>query len=192
MSRQPHPMPTMFEEFSHTGQWWLPEDPERKFAGKLTFVPGSEIELNLITNPPHLQGPHEQQMKILEKHAPLFLPDSVPQIYGEVLEEPYRVVLLNSKSAGSYMDTKQGWHRCRHSFHPRYLLSGHWLRPTDDSDLLRAAMSSFSSIRGWMRSESSDALKEVTSRINTGKRHLDKFIKLLFARVSSAATFLGL
>jgi len=43
--------PTMFEEFSFTGHWWLPGDEENRRAGTLTFKPEAGVELELLDAP---------------------------------------------------------------------------------------------------------------------------------------------
>ena len=40
-------LPTLFDEFSYTGQWWLPDDPDTKWKGTVSCRPGSGIVLKL-------------------------------------------------------------------------------------------------------------------------------------------------
>jgi hypothetical protein len=38
----------MIEEFEYKGRWWLPDDPEEKIDGTLSFTPGEGAVLDLI------------------------------------------------------------------------------------------------------------------------------------------------
>ena len=37
MAKAGQSLPTMFEEFSYTGEWWLPENADIRFAGTLLY-----------------------------------------------------------------------------------------------------------------------------------------------------------
>lgn len=41
-------MPTLFEDFEHKGHWWLPEHPDRRVSGTLTYKSGEDIALELL------------------------------------------------------------------------------------------------------------------------------------------------
>jgi len=40
--------PTLFEDFEHKGHWWLPENPDRRVSGTLTYKSGEDITLELL------------------------------------------------------------------------------------------------------------------------------------------------
>jgi ApeA N-terminal domain 1 len=50
--------PTLFEDFERRGHWWLPENPDRKVSGTLTYKSGEEITLELLGS---LREPEDRQ-----------------------------------------------------------------------------------------------------------------------------------
>ena len=164
-------MPTMFEDFSYTGQWWVPEKPETKIAGKLSYVSGAGIVLVLLGNIPHLPASLEQLRKEIDQNKLRLLPDRNRMIYGDVLEHPSRVVLLNIELTDlttHFDERKLEMSEFRQHFRAAYLFSGHWFPISiDNSVLLTEAHTAFSSMRGWMRSEFPDSLGVVIDRIKT-------------------------
>jgi ApeA-like protein len=42
---------TLFEDFQLKGEWWLPQEPERKVSGTLTVKHGDSLMLELIGRP---------------------------------------------------------------------------------------------------------------------------------------------
>jgi len=45
MKKQNH---SLFENVSHSGVWWVPQEPDKKVSGILNFKPAERITLNLI------------------------------------------------------------------------------------------------------------------------------------------------
>ena len=154
MAKVRRSLPTMFEEFSFTGEWWLPEDPDRRFAGALFYTPGSAIELKLVINPP-------------------FLPkrDSTNLIFGDVLEKPHRVVVVSTlKSYTIQHVDKDKTSISRQGFHPDYLLTGNWIHQTENGCIkLKEVNVAYSSLRGWMKSGISNQINEVSKALVTTK-----------------------
>ena len=117
MAKVRRSLPTMFDEFSYTGEWWLPEDPDRRFAGTLFYSPGSNFELKLVI-----------QSSIFD-HREI----TVSLIFGDVLETPRRVVLVSTMKSYTIQHVEPGKVDLgRQGFHPDYLLTGKWLRQTEN------------------------------------------------------------
>lgn len=123
--------PTLNEEFSQFGHWWLPGENKNRWAGTVTFKPLSGIFLQLF------------------KYQNC--PKSARIIYGEIYEPPYEIMLLNV-----VWDSKRSTvNRIALSENPRYqaeyLLAGHWFFSPYEIDLkLHEVDVTFSNLRGWI------------------------------------------
>ena len=70
------------------GKWWLPEKPEDKVSGVLTYIPGETITLELIGN---------FQDSAQDAFSLMFQNERVPVIYGQasdVLTYPCSIVVV--------------------------------------------------------------------------------------------------
>ena len=145
----------MIEEFSYTGYWWLPDDPEQKWAGTVTFSPDTGIELELMVETEHgaLDTP--------------FLID-INVFYGMLPNHPGRVSLLNnslhreSEDASSRNIVVNGETKSlvKCFFKSEYLISGKFVPSLKDVSL-KALDVSFSSLKEFMDPEITEDVKQV-------------------------------
>lgn len=127
--------PTMFEEFSFTGHWWLPGDEENRRTGTLSYRPESGIELELLDAPD--------------------APEKTYVFMGEVKEEPTLIMAVyNSLIGEQWRSTRQSFSENKR-YRARFLLTGHWFHPEEITPVtLNSVSASFSSLKGWMYPES--------------------------------------
>lgn len=127
--------PTMFEEFSFSGYWWLPGDEENRCAGTATFSPETGIELELLDAPDAPSG------------AYVFM--------GEVKEEPYLVMSVNNQLTGEQGTTTRQSQSEHKRYRAEYLLAKRWYHPDKTTPIsLKSASATFSSLLGWVWPES--------------------------------------
>lgn len=128
---------TLYDEFSYTGYWWLPNDQDNRWWGSVSYKPESGIVLELFA-------------ETGDFGSLLASSEFVELLLGEVQEYPHRITLLgNSLIRGRYITTtKISTHRLRVDY---LLLGQRFCLPNDIT--FKSMTVSHSSLRGWMRSE---------------------------------------
>lgn len=139
--------PTLNDEFSYTGFWWLPENPEMKWAGTITYKPETGISLD-IYNDTRFEFEYQGDRGAIEFTSPS-PPDYKKKFLGEVLKSPSDITLLGNHR----IYERQGNNVYLKHYRPEYLLTGQGLCSPRDITLettLKSMVVTYSSLRGWM------------------------------------------
>ena len=142
-------MPTMLDEFSFIGYWWLPEDSETRWAGQVTYKPESNIELIIMDEQKDLiTWPYfPEKFDVLHGKSPQF-PRDMTLLRSQWLEEP-----------AGFLDSNNMTRMASARFRSEYLIAGH-LFGSPENVVFESVNVSFSNLRGWMWSESPFSFKE--------------------------------
>ena len=139
--------PNLNDEFSYLGFFWLPELPDMKWAGRITYKPETGISLDLY-NDKDFEFKYQGNRGVIE-HSHPSPPDYKKKFLGEVLQSARYVSLLGnhriSEDTGNNVFFKH--------YRPEYLLIGRDLCSPEDINLnsnLNSAIVTYSSLRGWM------------------------------------------
>ena len=128
--------PTMFDEFSYTGYWWLPENSGKRWSGTVFFRPEEGIFLELIRDPN-------------QDHKLPSLENNEQTIHGLIIDNPCEVTLQGCQSSGSHVQFIDDGVEKR-DYRAKLFLKGVWLSPSEDITY-RSAGVAFSSLDGWMQ-----------------------------------------
>ena len=143
MEEMHSPTLTMFEEFSYTGQWWLPDEPNTKWKGTVSYRPGSGIVLKLSD---------EWRKSFV---SPEDAPSDEPIILGEVSKSPNdaslsKVSLVKNKRQRWLTEFFPVLHVMHGgSFQSDYLVFGAHFHRHDEA-VFESMDVTFSSLNGWL------------------------------------------
>lgn len=142
--------PTLNDEFSYMGFWWLPEDPDMRWAGAITYEPESGITLDLIND-------WKFEFKFQGRDTFEFSHPSPPEyrerFLGIASQSPHHISLLGNHRIIASVGASVIHRRYR----PEYLLVGHDFCSPKGITLqstLNSAVVTYSSLRGWMWQDS--------------------------------------
>ena len=140
MYRQPPPMPTMFDEFSYMGYWWLPEKPTKEWAGMVTYNPECGIELELIVDSKEITCSQETSK----------IPDRVGVFHGRVHGYHGKITLVENKCKSRYTVRDSGI--VSYCYEAEKCLAGNKSYSSDEIFLEHLEVS-FSHLPEWMKLE---------------------------------------
>ena len=128
--------PTLHDEFSFTGHWWLPDKEDDKWFGTLSFQPGKVAKLELFVD------------TAIEW---LTLDINMPRVLGSVIIEDKVpsasniFTLLNCVHSGSRSQSSI----TKASFNVNFVIRGLWYSLTEEIRF-KSANVEYSSLTGWM------------------------------------------
>ena len=108
------------ESFEQVGQFWLPEEPDNKLPGTLSFDPAKGGELELM-------GSLSAKHSISKTNATRF-----EIIHGNVTGDYHRVTLFNSYVQSSSGDLHKDYRETKLPVERIYLSQGLWFREDED------------------------------------------------------------
>lgn len=137
--------PTLHDEFSYTGVWWLPDHKETKWPGTLSFKPENGARLDLLVDSDSEQGPLRKYE--LQRMVGVVLTDNKGFSIGNTF------ALLNCTYNG--IETQPGITNYR--FLVSYVLRGFIIFSQTEEIIFKSASAAFSSLGGWMPPDTSIA-----------------------------------